>query len=530
MTTAVPGAEIRYTTDGTLPTAESTLYAGTPLSLTATTQVRAQPFISGTPGGLVSTGMYVARTIDPTSNLPIIIVDGYGGGKPSDKSVYLDAAVMIFEPVDGVASMAALPAVALRAGYHVRGQSSASFPQTPYKIELWDNANQDLDCPVLGMPADSDWALIPPYYDRSLVRNPFVFALGRDMGMQSPRDRFAELYINYEAHPIGEGDYQGIYWVTETIKNNKVRTNLAQLKEEDTALPDITGGYIFKFDQMAAEEPTLTCTGSDPISGFGFPGFPGGTGGRGAAAEPGTCWTDLEVVDPEPLIEPQQTWLTQYVQEFHDTLHLTPVGDYTAYIDVPSFIDYLLICEMTMDVDSYVRSAFYFKDRDGKINAGPLWDYNFALGGVGAMNPLPDTSNQTGWRVHGQRNVNNWYPKLVTDPAFVNQVVARYTELRQTLLSQAALEARITEFTTPLQQAIVRDFAKWPVEDIITSSTGFVGGPTVPTWEEQVEVMRSFLVERLAWMDTNLPQIGNPPATTTPTAPTSSPTDFPGGD
>ncbi|WP_437648367.1 CotH kinase family protein [Sorangium sp. So ce362] len=502
MSTTVAGAEIRYTVDGQRPTAASTLYTGEPVTLTTTTQVRAQVFVGGAASGAVSTGIYIARTVDATSDLPIMIIDGYGEGKPTDKEIYFDAAVMIWEPVNGVASIASLPTMAMRGGYHVRGQSSRNFPQTPYKLELWDNDDKDLDYPVLGMPADSDWALIPPYYDRTLIRNPFTFTLGRDMGLEAPRNEFAEVYLNYDARSIGEADYQGIYWISETIKNNKVRTDLKSLEETDRALPDISGGYIFKFDQAAAEEPKLTCTGADPLPSFG--GF-GGPGGGPRPDESGTCWIDLEVVDPDPLNDEQASWLTQYIQQFHDTVHQTPIGDYSAYIDVPSFIDYLIISELTFNVDAYVRSCYYHKDRDQKLKAGPLWDYNFALGGVGAQSPTPASNGETGWRFSGQRNVNNWYQKLTADPAFMAQVRTRYTALRQTLLSEAAIEQRMNELSAPLAQAAARDLARWPVSDIIESSEGFLGGPTAPTWEGQLQVMRDFMMARLAWMDANLP-------------------------
>jgi hypothetical protein len=487
MATAVASAEIRYTTDGTVPTAASTLYAGAPLPLTATTQLRAQAFVAGAASGAMSTGLYIARTFEATSDLPIVVIDGYGLGKPLDKEVYFDAAVMVFEPAGGASSLAVLPNIATRAGYHVRGQSSANFPQTPYKVEFWDNANADADYALLGMGSDSDWALIPPYYDRALVRNPFVYELGRELGLQAPATRFAEVYLNFEARPLAETDYQGIYWISETIKNNKVRTNLKQLDETHTMLPEISGGYIFKFDQAAAEEPILECTGSDPISG----GFGGPGGGMG-----GTCFVDLEVVDPEPLNLEQETWLTGYVQELHDTLHLEPIGDYTQFIDVPSFVDYLIVNELTRNVDAYVRSAYYHKDRDGKLTAGPLWDYNFSLavGGATTIDPAG------GFQYDGTRNVNNWYPKLVTDPAFMTLVKARYAELRQGPLATAALDQRITALAAPLANAVVRDYAKWPVASVI-SQGGFVRGPTVETWEGQVQALRDFVAARLTWMD-----------------------------
>jgi len=497
LATVVAGAEIRYTTDGTLPTATSMRYADA-LRLTATTQLRAQAFAQGAATGKPSTAIYIARTFDRTSDLPIVVVDGYGGGKPTDKEVYKNAAIMLFEPADGMASIAAPPAIATRAGYHVRGQSSARLPQTPYRIELWNNADEDADYAVLGMPADSDWALIAPYYDRALIRNPLVYQLGRDIGLQAPRVRFAEVYVNYESRPIAATDYAGVYWMTETIKNNSDRLDLKQLESADVSAPVLSGGYIFKFDQAAAEEPKLACTGSPPIStGFGMGGAP--RAGSGGSVPKGTCWSDLEVVDPDPLALEQAAWLTDYVQHFHDAVHATPIGDYGTYIDVASFVNYLLINELTRNVDSYVRSAYYYKDRGGKLVAGPLWDYNFSLG-VGGASSIDPMGN---WQFKGSRNVNDWYPKLTADPAFMSQVNARWAELRQGVLSDASIAKRIDELTAPIANAAKRDYEKWHVADILKPDA-FVRGPSATTWEGQVQALRDFVRARAAWMDTQL--------------------------
>jgi hypothetical protein len=483
MSTTIAGAQIRYTTDGTLPTASSTMYGGTPLMLTATTQLRAQPFVNGAAGGLVSTAIYIARTFDLTSKLPIMILDGYGKGLSTDKNTYKDAAVMIWEPAPGgSASLTSLPTIATRAAYHLRGQSSANFPQKPYKVEFRDNADADANYPVLGMPSDSDWALIAPYYDRALIRNPFVYTLGRDMGMQAPRTANVEVYINAAAKPVADTDYQGIYWFSETIKNNKVRTNLKQLDMTKTMLPDISGGYVFKFDQAATDPMSakITCAMSTGV----------------------TCWRDCEIVDPEPSNTQQVQWITQYVQSFHNTLFTTPLGNYAQYIDVASFVDNLIINELSRNVDAYVRSSYYHKDRDGLLKGGPLWDYNFSLavGGSGTVAPAPAMN---GFQYQGTRNVNSWYPRLVTDPAFMNAVKARWKSLRTGLYSDAMLQARIDTLTSALDPtAVARDYAKWPVSSVLPNGmNGIVRGPSVATWEGQVQAMRDFVMQRAAYMD-----------------------------
>jgi hypothetical protein len=119
LSTAISGAEIRYTTDGKPPTSASARYTA-PLTLTSTTQVRAQAFVGGAATGDGSTGLYVARNFDARHDLPLVVIDDYGKGKPGRD--FVDAAAMV---ING--SLSTAPAVAARAGIHLRGQSSATF-------------------------------------------------------------------------------------------------------------------------------------------------------------------------------------------------------------------------------------------------------------------------------------------------------------------------------------------------------------------------------------------------------------------
>jgi hypothetical protein len=213
---------------------------------------------------------------------------------------------------------------------------------------------------VLGMPAESDWVLHGPYPDKALIRNAFVYGLGRDMGMAAPRFAFAEFYLNVAARPLATGDYLGVYLLVESLKNHKDRLNIKQLEPEDIALPAVSGGYIFKFELLAAEPPLLTCTGTTS-----------------------TCWKDMELVDPEPVQPAQQTYITQYVQTFHDALngasYTDPATGYAAYINPATFVDQLIIHELSRNLDAYVRSQYFYKDRDAKLSAGPLWDYDLTF-------------------------------------------------------------------------------------------------------------------------------------------------------
>ena len=474
--------DIRYTTDNRAPTATSRLYDGRPLRLTATTQIRAQAFVAGEAAGPAGTGLYVARTFDMRVDLPIIVVDAYGHGALSDDDrSYVDAAFMTFDASGGAVALSSPPTLATRAAVHVRGQTSSWTPKLPYRIELRGPTDVDRDQVVLGMPAESDWVLHAPYPDKALIRNAFVYSLGRDMGMAAPRFAFAELYVNVAPRALASGDYAGVYLLVETIKNQKNRLDLEQLEPKDIALPELSGGYIFKFELIAAAPPTLTCSG--PTS---------------------TCWKDLEVVDPAPLQPAQQTWLTQYIQSFHDTLNGPGYADaaagYAAYINPATFVDQIIIHELTRNLDAYVRSQYFYKDRDAKISAGPLWDYDltFDVGG------LFDNRNIEGWQ-HEQSAVrdgvnNRWFQRLLTDPAFAAQVVTRWKSLRQGLLSDAQIDARIDMLSAGLANAAARNFARWPI--LTDAQVGPFDTPTQSTWQAQVEHMRAWAKARVAWLDT----------------------------
>jgi hypothetical protein len=52
----------------------------------------------------------------------------------------------------------------------------------------------------------------------------------------------------------------------------------------------------------------------------------------------------------------------------------------------------------------------------------------------------------------------------------------------------------------PLQSAIARDYARWPVAQVY-ENPGIVRGPTVAGWPEQLDAMRQWLRERAAWID-----------------------------
>jgi hypothetical protein len=504
LSTTVANAEIRYTKDGTAPTSSSTLYSGSALSLTATTRLRAQAFLQGAASGAASSAIYVARGIEATHDLPVILLDSYGSGNlptADAQRQFVNVAYMTFEPTTsgGTVSIASQPTTVSFAAFHVRGNSSAMFPKVPYRLELRDEAGDDRDCPVLGMPAESDWAMVNPYADKTLIHNNFIYALGHDLGMAVPRVTLAEVYVNVVNEPLDADDYQGVYQITETIKNQKNRLNLKQLDATKTSATEITGGYILSFEWQITADIPLSC--------------PSGT------ANP---WTSLGVVDPDDIVSQQKDYLTQYLVSFNTAVHGSNIADattgYPNYIETKSWVDQVIIHEFGRNMDAYVRSQYLYKDRDAKLNAGPLWDYDLIAGvGLKPGGMMAGTMANTatdGWQYEGNTQrmtgggtgmgastgTTDWFLVLLKDPTFKAQLVARWKELRGSLLSDTNIASRIDGLTQGLSNAADRNFKKWNI--LSQAQVNPFDTPTQATWAEQIAFMKTWLQQRAAWIDT----------------------------
>ena len=484
LSTAVAGAEVHYTTDGKVPTAASPTYTE-PISVTTTTRLRAQAFVDDVATGDSDTAFYLAADLPTPHDLPVIVLDTFGAGTMT-KDTYQDAGVLVYEPeVGGTVALTGPPTLASRGGVKLHGNSSSTFPKRSLRLELHDQADGDANLPFLGMPADADWVLKGPYADKALIRDALAYRTGAELGrVRAMRTVPVEVYLDPDGGEVTAADYLGVYVATEKVEVSSARVPITKLTAADVAEPEVTGGYLLKFDQQVAEEPMVPCTG---------------------AAQ--TCFHYLEVVEPGSPQPEQLAWLTAHLQHVNDVLHAPdfadPTSGYPAYLDIDSFVDYMIVNELSRNCDAYVRSSYLTKDRGGKLVAGPLWDYDLSWGNGG----IRQNTAIEGWQYPLQsgdsKPANDWFIQLNRDPAFVARLADRWRQLRAGELSDAAIDARADELAEPLAAAATRNFTKYPILNQ-AHPVVWITTPATATWALQVQYIKQWTHQRAAWIDDQL--------------------------
>lgn len=374
------------------------------------------------------------------------------------------------------------------AGIEIRGASSQMFDKKSYGLETWDNNNEDINVSLLGMPEEEDWVLHGPYSDKSLMRNKLIYDLSSDMGRYASRTRFVELIIN--------GTYKGVYVFMEKLKRNKNRIAIEKLKPEENAGDDLTGGYILKIDKIAGSN---VGSGYNSQNSFASNVPPPHAGN-------GEIQFLYEYPDAEEISSEQKNYIKQYVRDFETALSSDAFKDpdtgYRAYIDVESFIDFFILNEISHNVDGYRLSTFMHKDKNGKLNMGPIWDFNLAFGnadycGGGNTDTWAYKFNE---RCPGDFwSVPFWWYRLLEDPYFVERLKTRWFEVRSNVLSDQAVLGRISNYEKEMQDldAINRNFTKWDILGEWIWPNNFVG----TTYEAERIYVEQWIVDRMSWLD-----------------------------
>ena len=399
-------------------------------------------------------------------------VDAYGESintlAPDGRDV-VDVELSIIDNQDRNNHPTDTPTASTISEIRVRGHASRLFEKSPYRLNFVDENGEDNPVEVMGMPAHSDWVLYGPYLDKSLVRNYMWYNISGEVMEWAPNVRYCELII--------DGDYKGLYLMVETITDgDDCRLNLS-----DTVYGTSVTGYLLRGDRTTDEdvdsirdvytylERTLTIS------------------------------TDISIRYPKRsvLTEEMRQQIELDFAEFERALYSydydTSEYGYWNYIDEDSFVDYFLLNEFSLNMDAGRYSTYIYKDMSGRYKLA-VWDFN------NACDNFP-TDPVSPYQLEMENHT--WFLMLCRSPRFVGKVLARYQELRKTVLSEAYLENYIDETLAYLGPAIERNTRRW--EKAVTEWE-----PLTPvdrnsySTQEAADQLKRWLIERGHWLDNNI--------------------------
>ena len=341
------------------------------------------------------------------------------------------------------------------------------------------------------------WVLLANYFDATLMHDKLFkdMATALEMPYTASCD-WVNLYY--------DGEYRGVYLLSEknAVKDTGVNitdleaaykernpeygTNMATATGSNayggsytytTDLTDpgsITGGYLLELNHNAPDE----------VNGFVT------SKGKG-----------INVKSPEWCSDVAMKYISEYYQAFENAVYATDEnGNYTGinaegkhyydYVDRNSLVKIFLLQELALNPDGFVSSLYFYKDADGIMYAGPIWDQDMTLGTGWTKQITPDTTDY-----------HYLAEALIQIPDFRDAVIAYYNE---TFAPQAkaliAQNGTISDYASRLTDSAEMNYVLWPYIRIgEPSNSGHIWQSA--TYASVLTDMQSWLAQRIAKLD-----------------------------
>ncbi len=402
------------------------------------------------------------------SNLPIILINTDGGVAIPDaprvfatmKVIYRGAGLRNYVIDQNTAEYLNYDG---RISIEIRGSSSQTLPKKQFGLTTLnaDNTTNN-NVALLGLPKENDWILNGLGYEPSLIRDYLCFNLSRMIGEYASMTVYCEVMIN--------GSYNGLYVLQEKIKQGSDRVNVMKIGTLDNSSNAVTGGYITKADKTNAEDPVAWTMSSYLGS------------------------NDVTFIHTQPKPEEVTVQQNNYIHSQFNRLAATAfigntsfIDGYPSVIDIPSFVDYMIISELSANADAYQFSTFFHKDRNGKLRAGPIWDNNLTFGNDLFIWSYDRSKTDTWQFANGDNEGPKFWQDLFSNPDFKCYLSKRWNQLIQPgqPLNLQVIENLIDSTVVKISEAVVRENLRW------ASALDFT---------TEISNMKDWLQRRIYWM------------------------------
>lgn len=344
-----------------------------------------------------------------------------------------------------------------------RGNSTWSWDKKPYKIKLDEKSE------ILGLAANKDWVLISNYADKSLMRNTIAYEMGKKLNfIWTPTQYPVDLFVN--------GEYQGVYLLGEHLEVSENRVCIAEKSDSSEQF-----GYLI---EVGGADTDIMEKGVDYFH------------------------TDSGMLKFITFKEPEADELTgEQRQEIIELFNkadnaIVNGGDISEYIDINSFVDWVILQELTNNTDSAFRRSCYFTvDTDKKIRMGPVWDFDHAFGNYTIDNPYYDT-----WTIIGSDDEDAyiktcWGNYLMHNEQFRQKLSERWKQVRDELMETAF--STISHYSKRIYPSQQENFKVWQIWGIKTGYSSWSNN-AANNYDLQIWYLKNFLTKRAEWIDNNI--------------------------
>ena len=363
---------------------------------------------------------FAIKAVEPSGTLPVIYITTQNNAEITSTENYINATFYIDAKTSGYASIgSATSQTAMK--IRGRGQSSwTDYDKKPYRFKL------SLGIQILDMSKSKNYALMAYADDpHAFLRATTGYKVSQLMNLAyTPNRRAVELVLN--------GDYKGLYFLTETVRIDKDRVPIVKQDDNATDANIITGGWLLEIDNAdEAEQVSIT-------------------EGNGAKAR-------FSYKDPEELSSQQETYLLNQLNEMNNAIYDTDKNStkWQEYIDIDTLARYYIVQEVMDNFKAFNGSTYLYKSRgtgaNYNWNFGPVWEFGDAFMREGQQF-LYENSPKT---------PQIWIAEIAKFPAFQAKVRELWPDFYNN--KYPTISAHIDSFITSIKSAAACDVQRWPL-------------------------------------------------------------------
>lgn len=303
--------------------------------------------------------------------------------------------------------------------------------------------------PLMGMHSNRHFCLLAHIDDQlARLKNTMGFELSRRIGLAyTPAQEPVEVVLN--------GQYVGLYFLTEKVRAGKHRVNIEEQDDGETDTDKITGGWLLEIDNNPKEGEFIYINE-----------FPGSTE-----------WSDRIYVShrsPEVLSQEQEQWLTQYLNNANTAIYTIDKTstDWERYIDIDTLAMYYIVGEIMDDLEYFAGSCYMYKHHGDstKLVFGPVWDFGNAF---------------QRWAIYGDTEFNkfiyqqptkfksHWIEEIYKFPRFRDAVCQHWREFYCSTFNGLDIDQFIENFVADITPAFYADCNRWSQHDITYQKNNF---------------------------------------------------------